>query len=290
LNLRDKRMVSFVSARFLRNAALFSVASLMASSAQAQQAQPRPPAGQPAKPAPAAAAPAQQAGGVAVVPLKVDPNQADWTKVCGRDPESQRETCYTTRDFVAENNAPVLAVAVYESKVNNKAERQVRYLLPLTFLLTPGVRSSVDGAPPVAGRYTICVQNGCFAEFIASDAVFAKFKTGKVLTIQVQNQAARELSFTMPLDGFGKAFDGAPIDPRVLEEQQKKLQEELQRRSDEMRRQIQGGAATPGAVAPAGTPAAPASPAVAAPAAVAPAVPAPAVVAPAPAVPVAPKP
>jgi invasion protein IalB len=263
-------MISLVSARTIKSVALFSFTTLMATSAMAQQTQPRPPA---AQPRPAATQPAAEPS--SVVPLKADPNQVEWTKVCGRDPESQNETCYTTRDFVAENNAPVLAVAVYESKVNNKPVRQVRYLLPLTFLLTPGVRSSVDGGQAVAGRYTICVQNGCFAEFLPTDAVFAKLKTGKVLTIQVQNQAARELSFTIPLDGFAKGFDGAPIDPRVLEEQQKKLQEELQRRSDEMRKQIEGGAAAPNATAPAPAPApAPAAPAPVAPAPAAPATPA----------------
>jgi invasion protein IalB len=227
--------------------ALASVVGMCATGIAALPAlaqQPRPPAGAPAQAQPAAAS--------SVVQLKGDPNQADWTKVCGKEPESQRETCYTTRDFVAENNAPVLAVAVYETKVGAKVERQVRYLLPLTFLLQPGIRTSIDGGQPVAGRYTICVQNGCFAEFLVNDQVFARMKSGKSLTIQVQNQAAREVSFALPMDGFAKGFDGAPVDPRVLEEQQKKLQEELQRRSDELRKQIQGGAAGGTAPVPGG--------------------------------------
>jgi len=254
-------MTSVIFPRGLAGAAFLAafVSAVAPAAAQQAPAQQQRPAGQPAqtsRPPAQQAAPAQQpaAGqpGHAVVNLKGDPTQQDWTKVCGRDPASQRETCYTTRDFVAENDTPVLAVAVYETKAEgNKVERQVRYLLPLTFLLQPGVRSSVDGGQPVAGRYTICVQNGCFAEFPAQDAFFARLKSGKNLTLQVQNQAAREVSFVIPLDGFAAGIDGAPIDPRVLEEQQRKLQEELQKRSEEMRRQMQGGA--PGA--PAGAPA-----------------------------------
>lgn len=232
----------------LASAAIVSAATVTSLPAVAQQ--PR----QPAAPAPAAQPAAAPAS---VVQLKGDPNQAAWTKVCGKDPETQRETCYTTRDFVAENNAPVMAVAVYETKAGAKIERQVRYLLPLTFLLQPGIRTSIDGGQPVAGRYTICVQNGCFAEFLINDQVFARMKAGKNLTIQVQNQAAREVSFALPLEGFAKGFDGAPVDPRVLEDEQRKLQEELQRKSDELRKQIQGGAApgAPGATPPAATPA-----------------------------------
>lgn len=254
------RMFPIVRAKAVVAAGLMIASSL--SLAVAQQRPAGQQGGQPAQ------RPAQQEPATPPVALKGDPNQQGWTKVCGRDPDSQRETCYTTRDFVAENNQPVLAVAVYETKAGGKAERQVRYLLPLTFLLVPGVRSSLDGQPPIPGRYTICVQNGCFAEFNVSDQVFPRLKGAKTLTIQVQNQAAREVTFTIPMEGFATSFDGAPVDPRVLEEQQRKLQEELQRKSDEMRRQIQGGAPAPAAPA-AGAPAAPpaAAPAPAAPAA-----------------------
>jgi invasion protein IalB len=249
------RMFPLVRAKAVVTAGLMIASSL--SLAVAQQRPAGQQGGQPAQQRPAQP---QQEPAAAPVALKGDPNQQGWTKVCGRDPDSQRETCYTTRDFVAENNQPVLAVAVYETKAGGKAERQVRYLLPLTFLLVPGVRSSFDGQPPIPGRYTICVQNGCFAEFNVTDQVFPRMKSAKTLTIQVQNQAAREVTFSIPMDGFAAGFDGAPVDPRVLEEQQRKLQEELQRKSDEMRRQIQGGApapAAPGAPAPA-APAAPA--------------------------------
>jgi invasion protein IalB len=243
----------------LRAAAILSAAALSVPAVAQQQQQPRPaqPGGQqPQRPAGQPAAP-QPGAGPTAVQLKADPNQAAWTKVCGRDPATQRETCYTTRDFVAENDTPVLAVAVYETKgEGNRVDRQVRYLMPLTFLLQPGVRSSIDGGQPIPGRYTICVQNGCFAEFTTNDQQFRALKGGKNLTIQVQNQAAREVSFVLPLDGFAAGIDGPPIDPRALEEQQRKLQEELQRRSDEMRRQMQGGAA-PAPVAPGAAPAAP---------------------------------
>ncbi len=47
----------------------------------------------------------------------------------------------------------------------------------------------------------------------------------------------------MSLKEFAKAYDGPPIDPKVVEEQQKKLQEELQKRAEEARKRLE----TPGA-------------------------------------------
>jgi hypothetical protein len=72
--------------------------------------------------------------------------------------------------------------------------------------------------------------------------------------VSVQNQVGREVTFAVPLAGFGKAFDGAPIDPKVLEEQQKRLQEELEKRSEELRKRLEAsgtGGAPAGGAAPA---------------------------------------
>ena len=230
--------------------------------AQTAPAQPRPAApaaGQPARPAaPAAGQPAQQPAGPTVVQVKAEPSQPEWTKVCGTDQNTKTEICYTTRDFVSEQNQPVLALAVYDIK-GQQPQKVVRFVMPLGLLLQPGLRFTVDQGQAVAGRYVMCLPNGCFAEAQVKDDFIASLKKGANLNVSVQNQAGREITFAVPAAGFAKSFDGAPIDPKVLEEQQRKLQEELQKKSEEMRQkmlQSQGGAAAPAA----GAPAAPAAP------------------------------
>jgi invasion protein IalB len=250
-------------------AAASLAAVLVAPGAGVAQEQPAPrpqrqrPAAQPAQPAPqpalapqaspaapGAAAQGQQQGPT-VVQVKAEPSQPDWTKVCGKDPASNSEICYTTRDFVSDQGQPVMAVAVYESKTGGQAQRVVRFLLPLGLMLQPGIRFAVDQGQPTPGRYALCFPNGCFAEATAlKDDFLNAMKRGTSLNVSVQNQVAREVTFAVPLAGFGKAFDGAAIDPKVLEEQQKKLQEELEKRSDELRKRLEssaGGAATPAA-------------------------------------------
>jgi hypothetical protein len=83
--------------------------------------------------------------------------------------------------------------------------------------------------------------------------VIAAMKKGTTLNVSVQNQTQREVTFAVPLAGFGKAFDGPAIDPKVLEEQQKKLQAELEKRSEDMRKKLeqQQGAAPAAGAAPA---------------------------------------
>ncbi|MFO1151984.1 MAG: invasion associated locus B family protein [Alsobacter sp.] len=260
-----------------RLALLAATAVLIASSALAQTtpapkpAAPKP--GAPAQPAPAPApAPAQPGApapgqapaaqtGPAVVQVKPEPSQADWLKVCGKDPNAGKEICYTTRDFVSDQGQPVLAVAVYD--VKGDPQKIIRFLMPLGLLVQPGIRFAPDNGKAETGRYAICFPNGCFAESMVKDDMIAAFKKGTTLNISVQNQFTREVTFQVPLGGFGKAFDGPPIDPAVLEQQQKQLQDQMQKQADEMRKKLEqgGGAApAPGAAPVAPAPAAPAKP------------------------------
>ena len=212
----------------------------------------------PAAPAQQPAAPAQPgaAAGPTVVQVKPEPSQTSWTKVCGKDQGANKEICYTTRDFVSDQGQPVLAVAVYD--VKGDANKIVRFLMPLGLLLQPGIRFGVDNAQPTGGRYAICFPNGCFAEAQVKDDFINAMRKGTNLNVSVQNQGARELTFTIPLADFAKGFDGAAIDPKVLEDQQKQLQDELAKRQEELRQRLgAGGAAAP---APGAAPAAPPKP------------------------------
>ena len=233
----------------------------------APKAKPATPAQRPAAPAPAApAAPAAAAPAAAapqnVVQLKADPAQADWLKVCGKDEAQNKQICYTTRDFVAENNQPILALAIYD--VVNDPKKFVRFLLPLGFLVQPGVRFGVDAGQPAPGKFSICLPNGCFAEAEATVQLIDQLKKGTTLKIQMLNQVGQEVSLLVPLVGFGKAFDGQAIDPTALEAQQKKIQEELQKRAEEQRRQqsaVPQLPAVPGAPLATPAPVVPAAPA-----------------------------
>jgi invasion protein IalB len=186
--------------------------------------------------------------------MKVDllPSQPDWTKVCGKDQTAGKEICYTTRDFGTQaDQPPVLALAVYDVKGDDT--KIIRMLVPVGLMLRPGFRFSIDKGPLMEGAYEICFPNGCFGEAKVKGAIIDTMKKATALSVTVKNQVNAEVNFNIPLANFGKAYDGPPIDPKVLEEQQKKLQEELQKRADEERKKLEasqtGGAAAPATAA-----------------------------------------
>ncbi|MBB3017951.1 invasion protein IalB [Microvirga lupini] len=195
-----------------------------------------------AQPAPTAQPPA---AAPVVVPLKASPSQPEWTKVCAKDERANAEICYTTRDFVTEKGQRIVAVALYDVKAKT-VQKTIRILMPLGMLVPPGIRIMAEKSQPVAGRYSMCVPHGCFAEAVVKDELVSALKKGTTLNISTRNQAGREVTFTVPTEGFGKAFDGPPVDPQVLAEQQKKIQEEFQKQAEEQRSRRMGNFGNPG--------------------------------------------
>jgi invasion protein IalB len=197
-----------------------------------------------------AAAPQQPQQPPGPVTLDLVPIQPEWTKVCGADQQTKKEMCYTTRDFGVQADQPLLAVAVFELK--GADQRSMRLLLPLGLQLKPGFRFTVDKGSTESGAFDVCFQNGCFAEAKFKPAVVDSMKKDGKLTVVLKNQASFEVTLNIPLAGFGKAYDGPAIDPKVLEEQQKRLEEDLKKKAEEERKKLDAGKAPTPAPAPAG--------------------------------------
>ena len=215
-------------------------ACLVAGPALAKKAKPA------AAPAPAPAAqPDAPAPGQPNNHLVLVPTQKEWTKVCGKDQAANKEVCYTTRDFSAEaGKPPVLALAVYD--IRGDDTKIVRMLMPIGLMLRPGFRFVVDDGPTYDGSYEICFPNGCFAESKVKTDLVDSMKTGTSMSVSVRNQGNAEVVFVVPLEGFGKAFDGPAIDPKLLQEQQQKLQAELQKRAEDQRKRLEAAKASNG--------------------------------------------
>ena len=202
----------------------------------------------PAKPAaPAApAAPAPEAQQQAPAQAQGEQQQqvqliySPWTKFClkGQNNEpNAKQVCFTGKDARIESGMPVVAAVLIEPE--GEPKKLLRVTLPLGMQLVHGTRVIVDQNQPMTAPYVICFTNGCMADYDASGDLIAKLKKGQGLVIQAINSTGQPISLVLPLADFAKAYDGPPTDPKVFEEQQKKLQEELQRRADEARKKLE---------------------------------------------------
>jgi invasion protein IalB len=161
-----------------------------------------------------------------------------WTKFCLKGKEADaKEVCFTGKDARIESGMPVVAAVIIEPQ---GVERKIlRVTLPLGMQLVHGTRVIIDQNQPMTAPYVICFTNGCMADYEASVELVNKMKKGQGLVVQAINSTGQPISLVLPLADFAKAYDGPPTDPKVFEEQQKKLQEELQKRADEARKRLE---------------------------------------------------
>jgi invasion protein IalB len=209
-----------------------------------------PPAAEPQQQPPAAQ---QGQNGQQPVQLIFSP----WTKFClkgqpGQPPDpNAKQVCFTGKDARVESGQPVAAAVLIEPE--GQERKILRITMPLGMQLVHGTRLIIDQNQPMTAPYVICFTNGCMADYEANAEMIAKLKKGQGLVLQAINATGQPISLVMPLGDFAKAYDGPPTDPKVFEEQQRKLQEELQRRADEARKKLesQQGAPTSQATPPA---------------------------------------
>ena len=217
-----------------------------------QAAAPTPAARKPAMPKPSTAAaqpapsaPAPQAATPPPWPETPQFIYSPWAKFCGKGHDAgAKQVCFTGKDARNEAGQPVVAAALIEPE--GEPKKLFRITLPSPLQLQYGTRVIVDKQVPLTAPFFTCFTNGCMADFEATSDLIGKLKHGQMLTIQAINLAGSAISFPLPLVDFAKANEGPPTDPKVFAEQQKKLQDEMQKRADEARKKLnsQGGAAS----------------------------------------------
>ena len=244
----DQRLV-FAPARPAARAFAVATATtmLIALAGSGAFAQAPPPAPAPPKAAPKAApkAPAPKAPEAQPAPQAQAPADqpqlifSPWTKFCLKGQEANaKQVCFTGKDGRVESGMPVVAAVLIEPE--GEPKKILRVTLPLGMSIQPGTRVIVDNGQPMTGPYVICFNNGCMADYEASGELIGKLKKGQGLVIQGINGSQQAISLVIPLADFAKAYDGPPTDPKKFEEQQKQLQDELQKRAEEARKKLEG--------------------------------------------------
>ena len=191
----------------------------------------------PVPPAQAAPGPntgqAQQAAPGETVQLIFSP----WTRYCAKGPTEQsseirtKEVCFTASDgHLTSGQKLVIALLIEPEGTDTKL---LRVTLPLGVALVPGARIVIDEKEAMTAPFVVCLpKNGCMADYKADTDLIEKLKKGRSLAIQAFEKG-RPISFTLPLTGFAKAYDGPASDPTGLNQLQEGLPNELQSQSED---------------------------------------------------------
>jgi invasion protein IalB len=173
------------------------------------------------------APPAQAAPGETVQIIS-----SPWTRYCAKGLTEQstdiktKDVCFTASDGHLKSGQKLVIALLIEPGGDDT--RLLRVTLPLGVALVPGARIVIDEKEAMTAPYVVCLpKNGCVADYKADADLIAKLKQGQSLAIQAFDKG-RPISFTLPLAGFAKAYDGPASDPTGLNELQEGLSNELQ--------------------------------------------------------------
>jgi invasion protein IalB len=155
-----------------------------------------------------------------------------WTRYCATGPTGQsseiraKEVCFTAADgHLASGQKLVIALLIEPEGSDTKL---FRVTLPLGVALIPGARIVIDEKEGMNAPFVVCLgKNGCMADYRADADLIEKLKKGHSLAVQAFDKS-RPVSFTLPLTGFAKAYDGPPSDSTLLNELQEGLPNEPQ--------------------------------------------------------------
>jgi invasion protein IalB len=145
-----------------------------------------------------------------------------WARYCAKGPTSQsseiraNEVCFTAADgHLATGQKLAIALLIEPAGSDTKL---LRVTLPLGVALVPGARIVIDEKDAMTAPYVACLpKNGCMADYKADTDLIGKLKNGRSLAIQAFDKG-KPISFTLPLTGFAKAYEGPPGDPTGLQE------------------------------------------------------------------------
>jgi invasion protein IalB len=157
-----------------------------------------------------------------------------WMKVCAKGPQTDnKQVCIITKESLFGTGATT--VQLFEP------QKVLRVTIPLGMQLSYGMRMLIDHSWPVESPYAICLPIGCASDYQVTDDLIAKMKNGQNIIVEAIDMQNNTISLPMPLNDFAKAYDGPPTDMKVFLEQQRKLQEELQKQLEQQRKLSQEG-------------------------------------------------
>ena len=248
-------MLSSVSS-FAQEAA--TPAETPAVEAPATDAPAAPPAA-PATDAPAAPAPAD--GAVVATPPGA-PAQ-NWLKVCDPLPDG-KQACIMRQVVLANGN--FLGSFLLRDDPGQESRLLAVAAVPLGVLLPFGLTWQIDGAKPIRVPFMLCDPTSCATQLVINEAYVNSLKQGGTLKLTAKNRQNQDLVVNITLAGFTSAYDGPAA--LTFDEFQREtsgenaLEQVLQDRAEQLRKQLDEGGATPPAdgttPAPATDPAAPA--------------------------------
>ena len=204
--------------------------------AQQAPAVPKTPAAPKAAPAPAPAAPVPAPAAAGAAPVGAAPEESAWVKLCLKnDQTGNKEICLVNHEGLEPNTGMVLvSAAVRTVEGEDKQSLLVRLPTAYSLVIPAGVQIKIDEGEPISLQYAVCFPTSCQVQIELTKEMFDNMRKGKQMVVAAMNMQQKTMAFPVPLSGFGKVFDGPPVDNAKYEESRRQLMEKFRQRQAEL--------------------------------------------------------
>jgi invasion protein IalB len=174
--------------------------------------------------APATGAEAGQASGSA------------WVKVCSNNEQTGfKQLCLVKYEGVDPNTGTLLVTAAVRGVAGeDKQNLLVGVTTTATLVIPVGMQIKIDDGQPISLKYATCLPTSCQAQMELTKEIFDKMRKGKQMVVAAMNTQQKTMGFQVPLIGFGKTYDGPPVDNAKYEEARRQMAEKFRQRQIEL--------------------------------------------------------
>lgn len=199
--------------------------------------------------APAAEAPADAPATTDAAAAPADAAAAgsqNWLKVCDPLPDGQK-ACIMRQVVLA--NGQFLGSFLLRDDPGQESRLLAVAAVPLGVLLPFGLTWQIDGAKPIRVPYMLCDPTSCATQLVINEQYVNSLKKGGTLKLTAKNRQNQDLTIDITLAGFTAAYDGEAAltfeEFRQETSGENALEQVLQDRAEQLRQQLDGGAAAP---------------------------------------------
>jgi invasion protein IalB len=134
----------------------------------------------------------------------VPASASSWRVECSNNGKAL--DCRAVAEVVQRDNHQIItALTIRYPAATKKPVMMVQ--VPLGVLVSEAVTLQVDGGKSEQAKVQTCTKAGCFAGSPVPDAMIAAMRGGKQIKVVFYNVNKQPVTVTLPLAGFGLAYD-----------------------------------------------------------------------------------
>jgi invasion protein IalB len=165
--------------------------------------------------------------------------QTAWVKVCTKDERpGNKQICLVKHEGLEPKTGAILIAAGVRT-IEGEDTQHLVVNVPTTYalMMPAGVQIKIDEGEPIQLQYSVCLPTNCQVQMELSKDMSDKMRAGKQMFVAAVNMQQKTMAFPVPLQGFAKTFDGAPVNNAAYQEARNQMLQAARERQIELAKQ-----------------------------------------------------